>query len=352
VSTFQKPQKKIEEKNVQPSQSSSSQFVTQRDETRVAPKYQVVPPALLLNKKISKPEKTQSEKAELSKSTSPLPKIQVAAQHKPKPPAVITTKTLRSALDGTPDTRAVVGVGEEVEMRLPKSAAWSASAGTIFPLQGSKVVWTAPATEMYADISAKLPSGQKCSYLMQVEAPNALSFTKKSEKFILNTHPGAGMECQMTILPSNVCFGATQLREDPGPATVELGFFKKYPIGDHHPNPAYAPFDDTNINVAFDTAATDITPPPVKIAPAGPVSFKIPRSGHSSLKMPPLVGTSTNPYFFGYCQWVIPNRYKLDSEPDSNGRVFTKTIQAFTIDEFGTVTVSKAGAVVSRKLKK
>ena len=49
----------------------------------------------------------------------------------------------------------------------------------------------------------------------------------------------------------------------------------------------------------------------------------------------------------GGFSWSIPNRYNRFSA-GSAGTVFTNTLQAFTIDAPGTVTIAKGGASVSR----
>jgi len=58
------------------------------------------------------------------------------------------------------------------------------------------------------------------------------------------------------------------------------------------------------------------------------------------------------PYKLGGYTWEIPNRYRLVGESASSGRKFARTTQVFTIDFFGTMTVSKQGAFVERKLGK
>jgi hypothetical protein len=94
------------------------------------------------------------------------------------------------------------------------------------------------------------------------------------------------------------------------------GYFKRFPAATlfHNPNPNYLPFNDSN------TGLTD----------------------HGAWHAVP------GPYSIGQFQWDIPNKYKVDGEPDSSGRLFTGTTQLFTMNVSGTMTISKAGASVSR----
>jgi hypothetical protein len=236
----------------------------------------------------------------------------------------ITTKTLLHAPDNTPDTRSVVGVGEEVEMTAPQSAKWSASAGTISPQKDNKVIWRAPATDGNAVIKAKLAPGQTCSCILTVQAPNGLSFFKPRPDKLPILTAGVGMTCLVTFLPLHISLKEVQWREDSGPPTRLRGYFRhvksRREVKDllyHHANPNYLPTDKSQ-------ELTD----------------------HAFV-------TCTSPdgqYEEGSLRVKIPNRYKLYGESDGSGRVFATTIQAVTIDKFGTVTISKAGASQSRTL--
>jgi hypothetical protein len=155
---------------------------------------------------------------------------------------------------------------------------------------------------------------------MNVVAPTSLSMTKVSEDSYPSGWAGAGMITDVTINPLNVCLGATQWLEVPGPATNVTGYFTQFSAANlyHNPNPNYLPFNDNNTGLQ-DHAA---------ISPG--------------VQLP-------TPFSAGTWQWDIPNKYKLDGESDSSGRLFTTTTQLYTMhDATGAMTVTKAGASVSR----
>ena len=234
----------------------------------------------------------------------------------PPPGCAITTRTLVSAPDGTPDTRKTVGVRERVEMTSSSPATWSAIHGTVAPARGTTVVWTAPAAGVTSVVRATLVTGKQCVRFMHVVAPKGLSMIKATSHPLTPGTAGACMVTNVTVHPLSVCLGATQWLEVPGPATKVSGYFTKFSPAAlyHHPNPGYLPFNDSNTGLR-DHAAWHAVP---------------------------------GPYSTGQFQWDIPNRYKVDGEPDSSGRLFTTTTQIFTMDSSGAMTISKAGASVSR----
>jgi hypothetical protein len=292
VTSFQKESlsKQVQGKKIEPFKSGSSAFVTQRDRTRIAPKHFAMPPALLLNEKCS-----------------------------------ISTKTLRSAPDGTPDTRTTVGVGEEVQMTARSPATWAAARGsTVAPSAGTTVIWTAPAIPMTTAVNATLATGTKCSCIMSVEAPKALSLTKVAAHFIPKWTAGVCMRCAVTVLPRNVCLGATRWLEMPGPATAIEGYFaQRFFAGklNHRPYSQYVEFNDNNLCKNWDHAAFEDLNDPLP-----------------------------EPFWKGRFMWKIRNKYKLDNESDSSGREFATTFQLWRmLDDFGTLAVNKAGASASRR---
>jgi hypothetical protein len=234
----------------------------------------------------------------------------------PEPPCAITTRTLLAAPNGAPNTRKIVGVKEKVEMTSASPATWSARHGTVVPTTGTTVIWTAPPTGVVTLIKAILASGKTCLRLMTVKAPNNLTMVKASEHTIPRGTAGACMVTDVTIHPRTVCLGATQWLEVPGPATNVDGYFKKFSRDTlfHNPNPDYVPFNDDN---------------------AGPTD-------HAAWHEVP------GPFSPGQFEWDIPNKYKVDGESDASGRPFTRTLQLFTMDATGTMTISKAGESVSR----
>ncbi|HLP92144.1 MAG TPA: DUF4157 domain-containing protein [Nostocaceae cyanobacterium] len=240
-------------------------------------------------------------------------------------PLTITSKTVNAAPDGSPNTRTNIGVGEQVQFTGSSSGTWSFTGGTsVGSSNGATFLWQAPATGGNVTITltkptttpnpSTTPTTTSGNITMNVIAPTGLSMTKVSEDSIPSGTAGAGMRLNITINPLNVCLGATELREIPGPATNITGYFTQIPAANlfHHPNPNYTPFNNNN-TLCCDHAAG---------------------SGFPS------------PYSDGTFQWDIPNWYRLNNE--SSGRYFTTTTQLYTIDSAGTVTISKAGASVSR----
>jgi hypothetical protein len=249
--------------------------------------------------------------------TPPTPTPPTPTPPTPTPPTpTIASQTVNAAPNGAPNTRTEIGVGEQVRFTGSASGTWSMSGGTAVGVtSGTTFLWKAP--EVGGSVTITLTNGSNtATTTMNVIAPTSLSMTKRSEDSIPAGTAGAGMLLNVTINPLNVCLGETQLLEVPGPATNITGYFTQFSATTlkHNPSPNYTPFGDNN------TLCCD----------------------HAALN-----GLSS-PFSNGTFQWDIPNKYKLDGEPDSSGRNFTTTTQLFTIDSAGTVTITKAGASVSR----
>ena len=234
----------------------------------------------------------------------------------PTAPPVVTSETIKSAPDGTPDTRTTVGVGERVRFTANTSGTWTVSHGHIIGLNtGSNIVWEAPPTATAPTITVTTPGGTRV-VPMTVIAPNALTMTVNRNDAIPAGTAGACMITDVVVNPLNVNFGRTQWLEDPGPATNVSGYFNQFAAATifHNPNPDYLPFNDNNTGLR-DHAAWHAVPAP---------------------------------FSFGTFEWVVPNRYKIDGESDAQGRIFTNTVQAFFMFPGGMMMITKAGARVIR----
>jgi peptidoglycan hydrolase-like protein with peptidoglycan-binding domain len=234
----------------------------------------------------------------------------------PTAPPVVTSETIKSAPDGTPDTRTTVGVGERVRFTANTSGTWSVSDGHIIGLNtGSNIVWEAPAVATAPTITVTTPGGTRVMP-MTVIAPNALAMTVNRNDAIPAGTAGACMITDVVVNPLNVNFGRTQWLEVPGPATNVSGYFNQFAAATifHNPNPDYLPFNDNNSGLR----------------------------DHASWHAVPA------PFSFGTFEWVVPNRYKIDGESDAQGRIFTNTVQAFFMFPGGTMMITKAGASVIR----
>ena len=125
---------------------------------------------------------------------------------------------------------------------------------------------------------------------------------------------GAGMDLEITLLPSTVSFYQTEFLEIPGPASDISGYMVGL-AGPHNPSTTWFGFTFDNISVAQDNAST-----------------------RTSGFLPP--------WSDGAYQWVIPYHYRCVGSASSIH--FTDVIQRFTINAAGTVTVTKGGATVTR----
>ena len=234
----------------------------------------------------------------------------------PATPPTVTSETILPAPDGSPDTRTTVGVGERVRFTANTSGTWSVSHGRIIGLNtGSNMVWEAPAVATSPTITVTTPGGTRV-VPFTVIAPNNLDMAVNTNDAIPAGTAGACMITDVTVEPLSVNFGRTQWLEVPGPATNVSGYFNRFAAAAifHNPNPNYLPFDDANSGL----------------------------NDHASWHAVP------GPFSFGTFEWVVPNRYKIDGEPDSQGRLFTNTVQAFTMFSGGTMMITKAGAWVIR----
>lgn len=228
----------------------------------------------------------------------------------------ITSETIKSAPDGSPDTRTTIGVGERVRFTADFAGTWAASEGHFIGRNnGTNIVWEAPAVAANPTITLTTAGGARV-FPLTVIAPNALSMTVANNHAIPAGTAGACMLTNVVANPLNVNFGRTQWFEVPGPATTIAGYFTQFGAAAlfHHPNPVYLPFNDNNSGLS-DHAAWHAVPAP---------------------------------FSFGIFQWVIPNRYKIDGEPDAQGRVFANTVQSFFMFAGGTMMINKAGANVMR----
>ncbi|WP_430931729.1 eCIS core domain-containing protein [Saccharicrinis sp. 156] len=229
---------------------------------------------------------------------------------------VVTSETIASAPDGTADTRTTVGVGERVRFTGDTAGTWTATTGRIIGNNnGVNMVWEAPPIAASPTISLTTTGGAT-SIHMTVTAPDSLTMTVGGRHAIPAGTAGACMQNNVFIHPMNVNFGRTQWLEVAGPASNVSGYFTRFTADQifHHPNPNFLPFNDNN------TGLTD----------------------HAAWHGVPA------PFSGGRFDWVIPNLYKIDGEPDSQGKIFTNTTQAFFMTSTGTMMITKAGALVIR----
>ena len=259
-----------------------------------------------------------AQPAQPAQPAAPVP----AAPASPSPAATsapaIASVTMKSAPSGVADTRKKVGVGEEVAFGASAVGTWTASAGTPSGPAAQSWLWKAPATA--ATVTITLTAGpQTATDTITVVAPDSISMRNVGSHTAQVGAGGACMLNEVTFNPLDVCLGAIQWLEVPGPGTSIDGFFKKFSAATlhHDPNPNYAIVNDSNIMEAG--------------ANNGP-------NDHCAWHSTP------GPYKDGVFEWIVPNRYIIDGEAASKGRWFTDTTQHFTMDAAGTMTITKAGA--------
>lgn len=142
----------------------------------------------------------------------------------PPPPCTITTRTLVAAPGGTTDARQRVGVNEQVEMTASASAVWAASSGTFRPAAGRTMVWTAPGAGGTASITATPATGAPCSASMTVVPPSSRALTKNGDRAYTAGLAGSGFTASVVIMPTQVSFTRTELREETVSA-VATGYY-------------------------------------------------------------------------------------------------------------------------------
>ncbi|QIA08473.1 eCIS core domain-containing protein [Draconibacterium halophilum] len=230
----------------------------------------------------------------------------------------ITSETINIAPDGSADNRTTVGVGEFVRFTGNTEGTWSATSGRIIGLNsGQNMVWEAPATPSISIISLTNQAGT-ANIIFSTLPPRGISLQRSNILPIPAGTLGAAMEANITVLPLNVNLGRTQWFEEPGPATSVSGYFTRFSAADLHHDPTahYLPVDDMNRGLVDEAAWRGGNPP----------------------------------FADGYHEWVIPNKYKIDGEPDARGRVFTNVTQSFFVTSTGNFMVAKAGAFIFRTI--
>ena len=169
------------------------------------------------------------------------------------PQCTISSRTFDTAPDGTADTRTEVGVNEIVMMTASAPSTWSATAGTINATGASaSSTWVSPAsaTPVSCSVTAKPATGSPCSINFRVIPPRERKMTKTIDRAYTAGLAGSGFEATALILPLNVSFSGTLVREETvaGEAT---GYYKNVLGWDKamHPPGTWSRVDAKNNNV-------------------------------------------------------------------------------------------------------
>jgi hypothetical protein len=253
--------------------------------------------------------------AALPAAVAPAPEAPLAAvAPAPAAPAalVVTSATVHDAT-GAPNIRRKIGVSEPVIFKVGGAAVdWTATSG--LPKKGwtpkPDFYWTAPEAPGQQTITAVDPAtGARGAVQMDVILPTGIVMTKVAEK---EGEDSLEMHTSLAFPPADVSFGGSEWLEDGGPATNITGYFLEY---ERHNDMTHRPnAEPTPVLTAFDIAATGHLP---------------------------------RPWTEGGFDWVIPNRIRGLGSRDQ-GIVFTHTTQAFRINAARMLTISKAGAQVTK----
>jgi hypothetical protein len=236
----------------------------------------------------------------------------------------ITSETTFRAPGGTDNTRKTVGVGEEVTFTGSASGEWAATSGEPLTLaNGRTFEWTAPnraekPTEKEPEITLKVAT-KSATVKMTVVEPASIRAVKQSETTDIGKGTaGAGMQLAFNYNPMTVSFGNVLAKEVSGPATEIEGYYAEHYTADglwHEAGIAWFLIKENNEWSAEDEAFTE---------------------------------DPFTPYKKGKFRWDIPNRFRVKSEW-LDGKQFTTVTQAVSMDDYGTVTITKAGASVTRR---
>jgi hypothetical protein len=231
----------------------------------------------------------------------------------------------------TNQNRTTLGVGEQVNFSInpppPCTVQWSVSGGgTINPTNGTNTTFTAPGQTASSTVTATVIDPEGKPHVSQqsftVIPPTGVTTVKTSEDtnpppagYIFPT-PGAGMHLLLTFQPTSVSFGNVQDAEVSGPASNVQGIFTNISPFPFHASAGWIPLNFSN--QMADHAAFNISP-----------------GGFGQIPYPS----------GGSAQLIIPNYWRVGNSSTSN--FFQNFTQTFSMDVYGTVTVTKLGQSVS-----
>ena len=234
----------------------------------------------------------------------------------------------------TNQARTTLGVGEEVNIllwnvtlncALPANAAalvrWTTSAGSVYPTNGSLTTLTAPSNAATATVTMSYKSVAYPAINYTVIEPTGV--VKATVAYTIPYDygvAGAGMHLRPVIGPTNVSFYQVQCREVGLDATNVSGFFTNFsvPTLSHKQHGADRWFGlgyDNSWNEPWDNAQSD---------------------------------PYTSWYAGGY-MWIIPGQWKVGTGPTNN--LANGWSQSFSMNDSGTMTVSKFGHAKSRTVQ-
>lgn len=243
------------------------------------------------------------------------------------------TVTGKSKAAGEPISK--VAVGEKVTMLAPggEIGAWTVDGADVGT--GNELKWTAPETpggrvvRFEADLSGP-NTGKSTSTIVLVAAPTEVDFKKMGDVPSAGVGmAGVGMFLQVTVNPVDVSFEDVEWLERPGPAEEPSGYFAAYVASGqslfHVANTTWLPMGADNKGVVDRAYSRD----------------------KPKLKKPDEGADKPNRWWTGAFQWSIPNVYRVKG--GSGEHLFANVTQKFTMDDQGTMTVTKGAASATAK---
>jgi hypothetical protein len=250
-----------------------------------------------------------------------------ATQTCPSTPCTITSETEHTSPGSRTRTR--IGVGERVRLTVnPGPGTWSIVHSNVpqgdplatyrLPESGTSVTFYAGDVTGRATITAQV-GGCSCSLNLDIVAPTGVSIEREDSRGFYHDqgNPSAGFVGRVHLLPDDVNFDAVEYREDEAQATGTGGCSFMTGQG-HHPNPSSLPLSDTVIPGRGTRSGIDV------------VQIRMTVTGQLS------PGTVT---------WSIPWHYSVNGGTE---RLIARINQVAQMDAAGAVTISKAGASVTK----
>ncbi|MGH7952464.1 MAG: hypothetical protein ACREFE_11180, partial [Limisphaerales bacterium] len=228
-----------------------------------------------------------------------------------------------TAMGNTNDERTTIGVGENVDlMGMPDNTVWSTTAGSLYSMNGSWTIFTAPSTAEPVTVTASV-GGQSLPVTFAVLEPTGIDHAQiiGTEHFPVG-EAGAGMTNAIWIAPTSVSFCQVQLMEVGEDASSVSGYFANTNL--FTANPAHYWRHDVA---------------------AGADTWR-PLSNNNELEDLASITSLPPPWSSGSISWEIPVKWKVGDNGATNSMLDYN--QVFSIDGSGTVTSQKFGNAVTR----
>ena len=229
---------------------------------------------------------------------------------------IVKVETETVSLYPTDRSRRIVGVGEFVICKIVPaslSANWHSTSGVMSLEYGNSSIWEAPYNSTSARIVAEVINGPKCNVEFTVLAPTGVVSPDIPSTISYNQNvAGSGMIIKLWLTPLHVSFSRVEIIEIGAVSTNATGYFA-----------------DTNLW------------PTANLNHSGNGADKWVSVGDSNFIGTDFVSCSycPRPWSQGFFTWPIPAAWRIAGDSSTNSLPWSD--QDFSIDQFGTVTVSK-----------